>query len=74
MEAAAAKARTSRATAIPARVRGRHSSAQNIAGNTYQTEFTPLSMISIGAAGSSTSATASSARSLADRMWPALAW
>ena len=70
---AAAKA-TNAATAIPAGVRGRHSSAQNIASSRYQGVLTPLSAISIGAAGNSTTATPSSARRPADRTWPALAW
>jgi len=70
---AAAKA-TNAATAIPAGVRGRHSSAQNIASSRYQGVLTPLSAISIGAVGNSTTATPSRARSPTDLTWPALAW
>ncbi len=63
---AAAKA-TSAATAIPVRVRGRHSNAQNTASSRYHGVLTPLSAISIGAIGSSTTAVPRSARSAADR-------
>ena len=61
VEAAVAKATTA-ATAIPVRDLGRHSTAQNSANSRYQGAPTPLSAISSGATGSSTTARPSTAR------------
>jgi hypothetical protein len=71
---AAVKKPTAAAPAIPARVAGRHSTAQNSANSRYQGLLTPLSAISSGATGSSTTARASTTRSAAERTCPALAW
>jgi hypothetical protein len=70
----AAVRKTAAAPAIPARVPGRHSTAQNSANSRYQGLLTPLSAISSGATGSSTTARASTTRSTAERTCPALAW
>ena len=71
---AAARKPTAAAPAIPARVPGRHSTAQNSANSRYQGQLTPLSAISSCATGSSTTARASTNRSTAERTCPALAW
>ena len=67
---AAVKKPMAAAPAIPARVRGRHSAAQNSANSRYQGQLTPLSAISSCATGSSTTARASTARSPAERTMP----
>ncbi|GEM_PF-5316885 len=71
---AAVRKPTVAAAAIPPRVRGRHSTAQNSANSRYQGLLTPLSAISSCATGSSTTARASMSRSAAERTCPALAW
>ena len=70
---AAVRKPTAAAAAIPARVPGRHSTAQNSANSRYQGQLTPLSAISSCATGSSTTAAASTNRSTAERTCPALA-
>jgi hypothetical protein len=69
----AAKA-TSAAMAIPVRVRGRQSSAQNVPSMRYQGEPVALSAISMVAIGISTTAVASRTRSAREWICPALAW
>ena len=64
---------TTAATAIPAGVRGRQSTAQNIASPRYHRVLTPLSAISIGALDSKITPQASSTRRATDRICPALA-
>ena len=72
VEAAAANARTA-ATAAPARVRGRHSAAQNSPTSRYQMVLTPLSAISSCATGSSTTDRPSMTRSHRELTMPSLA-
>jgi len=71
---AAVKNPTAAAPAIPARVPGRHRTAQNSANSRYQGASTPLSAISIRATGNSTTARASTNRSTRERTCPELTW